>query len=75
MKKRASTIECEREHRHEQEHADTCVIVKSGKCPICGGSLRRNWSIAGWWQCAQLGAVGFRRDPFRPSCSWQGFTH
>ncbi len=74
MKKRASTIERERERRHEQEHADTCAVVKSGKCPICGGPLRENLSITGWFQCAQLGAVGFRRDASKPSCSWQGFT-
>jgi len=50
------------------------IIVDSGKCPICGTELRRNNSMHGWWQCAQLGAVNFRRDPSKPSCSWEGFV-
>lgn len=37
-------------------------------------SQRRNSSLAGWWQCAQFGAVGFRADSSKPACSWQTFT-
>jgi len=50
------------------------IVRELGKCPECGESLRRNTSMRGWWQCAQLGAVGFRKDPNKPSCSWQAFT-
>lgn len=50
------------------------AIVATGKCPDCGRALRRNLSISGWWQCSQLGAVGFRVDASAPSCNWQGFT-
>lgn len=49
-------------------------IVTTGKCPHCGEELKRNLSMAGWYQCAQLGAVGFRKHADKPSCNWQGFT-
>lgn len=58
----------------DARHAEARKIVSAGVCPICGGALRRNLSMAGWWQCEQLGAVGFRKDPAKPSCSWQTFT-
>ena len=58
----------------EARHAEARKVVATGKCPTCGESLRRNPSMAGWWQCAQLGAEGFRKDPSRPSCSFQTFT-
>lgn len=61
--------------RIQAAQAETRAIVASGKCPSCGRGLRRNSSITGWWQCEQLGAVGFRKDATLPSCSWQGFTH
>jgi hypothetical protein len=48
-------------------------IVHGGICPDCGTELRRNSSIKGWWQCAQLGADNVRKDPTKPSCQWQGF--
>ncbi len=73
MKRRTASV-TERERRHEQEHADTCAVVKTGKCPICGGALRQNLSIFGWWQCENLGAIGFRKDASKPECTWQGFT-
>lgn len=60
--------------RIEAAHAATRDIVASGKCPDCGGPLRCNLSITGWWQCKQFGAVGFRADASKPSCDWQGFT-
>lgn len=49
-------------------------IVAAGKCPDCGAGLRRNLSIAGWWQCQQFGAVGFRKDAAKSSCDFQIFT-
>lgn len=48
--------------------------VATGRCPKCGRTLKRNLSMAGWWQCEQFGAVGFRADATQPSCEWQGFT-
>ena len=54
--------------------AETRRIVATGVCPECGGGLRRNLSLTGWWQCEQLGAENFRKDPTKPSCRWQGFT-
>lgn len=62
------------DERMAKAKAETLAVVQSGKCPHCGGALRRNLSMTGWWQCEQLGAVGFRKDPSRPSCDWQGFT-
>ena len=59
---------------HAEAHAAIQAIVTTGKCPDCGRPLRRNNSMTGWWQCSQLGAVGFRADPNQPSCNWQGFT-
>ena len=60
--------------RIQKARAETAAVVASGKCPVCGARLRQNLSITGWWQCSQLGAVGFRADALKPSCSWQGFT-
>ena len=54
--------------------AEAVAIVKTGKCPTCGAPLRRNLSMAGWYQCSQLGAEGFRADKTKPSCSFQTFT-
>jgi hypothetical protein len=59
----------------ERAYQETIEIVRKGKCPQCGGPLRRNLAISGWWQCAQYGAVGFRQDASKPACSWQGFTN
>jgi len=58
----------------EARVAAAVEIVKSGKCPDCGSGLRRNNSLAGWWQCEQYGTEGFRKDDSRPSCSFQTFT-
>jgi len=55
-------------------YAEVSKIVQTGKCPDCGGQLKRNLSLTGWWQCEQLGAVGFRKDPNAPSCGFQVFT-
>ena len=70
-------------HKTERALRDARTVAKSARveaavaanaCPTCGRPLRRNNSLYGWWQCSQLGAVGFRADPSRPSCEWQGFT-
>lgn len=50
------------------------AIVSTGKCPQCGAGIRRNLALTGWYQCAQYGAPGFRKDSSKPSCSWQTFT-
>lgn len=60
--------------RIEAAKVEAQRIVASGKCPNCGGGLRRNLSMAGWWQCEQFGSEGFRKDPSRPSCNFQTFT-
>ena len=54
--------------------AETLAIVRTGVCPKCGGKLQRNFSLSGWWQCSQFGAVTHRARPEAPPCSWQGFT-
>lgn len=60
--------------RIEAARAEARRIVASGTCPLCGGRVRRNWSLTGWWQCEQLGAATHRKDPNKPTCTWQGFT-
>lgn len=58
----------------EARRAEAIAQVQSGKCPQCGSGIRRNLSLAGWYQCDQYGAPGFRKDASKPSCSWQTFT-
>jgi ribosomal protein L37AE/L43A len=60
--------------RLDKIHAEVKAIVATGKCPTCGEALRRNSSMAGWWQCEQLGSTAFRKNPDLPPCGWQGFT-
>lgn len=60
--------------RMEAARLEAQKIVATGKCPCCGRGLKRNWSMAGWWQCVQFGAVGFRQDASQPSCTFQTFT-
>lgn len=68
--------ECARCHneRMAQIHAQVQAVVNTGVCPHCGAALRANLTMAGWWQCSQLGADTHRANPALPSCSWQGFT-
>jgi hypothetical protein len=66
LKEQAARIEAAKQATRE--------IVASEKCPKCGGGLKRNLSLTGWWQCEQFGAVGFRKDAAKPACEWQGFT-
>lgn len=60
--------------RLEGIRAATLQVVRGGICPDCGKGLKLNLSLAGWWQCEQFGAEGFRKDSSKPACSWQGFT-
>lgn len=60
--------------RIEVRDAEACRIVNTGKCPQCGCNLRRNMALTGWYQCVQYGAVGFRANSDKPSCSFQIFT-
>ena len=62
--------------RRESLLAEARKIVDSGdgRCPTCGSALRRNMSMAGWWQCEQFGAEGFRARADEPSCDFQTFT-
>jgi hypothetical protein len=62
------------EQRMAAAQAETEAIVARGECPRCEAPLRRNWALAGWWQCGQFGAVGFRLNHELPGCTWQGFT-
>ena len=52
------------------------AIVATGKCPDCGSALRRNLSLAGWWQCGRLGADSHRAAEYRggQACNFQTFT-
>ncbi len=50
------------------------LVVATGKCPRCGSKLRRNLSVTGWWQCEQVGAVGFRARAADAPCSWDGMV-
>jgi hypothetical protein len=60
--------------RMDLARARTRATVATGVCPDCGRSMRRNNSMAGWYQCSQFGSTAFRADPEQPSCDWQGFT-
>jgi len=60
--------------KREARLAEAVAVVRSGKCPQCGCGLRRNLALAGWYQCEQYGAEGFRKDSSRPACSFQTFT-
>ena len=62
------------EVRIQAKLAETRAIVATGKCPQCGSKLRRNSSLAGWYQCEQYGAPGFRARSNEAPCNWQGFT-
>jgi len=60
--------------RRAANYAVQAEIVATGNCPVCGAAIRRNLSLAGWWQCSQYGADGFRADSSKPACHWQTFT-
>ena len=60
--------------RRDAQYAEAQRIVSTGKCPQCAAKLRHNLALAGWWQCSQYGAVGFRADDNKPACSFQTFT-
>lgn len=75
-KKAAETrrLRAESNERIRKAQEETRKVVASGVCPECGSGIVRNLSLTGWYQCAQYGAVGFRKDANKPACSWQGFT-
>lgn len=50
------------------------AIVAAGICPCCGQKLRKNNSIAGWWQCGQNANADRRMNPNGPDCGFQCFT-
>jgi hypothetical protein len=70
----AEALRIEQENRIRRQSDEVQTIVMSGRCPLCGSGLRRNSSLAGWWQCEQYGAPSFRADADKPACSWQGFV-
>ncbi len=74
--RRAETIRQRRasEARMTAAREATLAAVRAGKCPVCGRKVKRNTSLAGWYQCEQFGAVGFRADANALPCNWQGFT-
>lgn len=74
VRRNLTLADMERAERIEQAQEVFRGHVSHGICPTCGGRLQRNLSMRGWWQCEQLGAEGFRKDPTRPSCNFQGFT-
>ena len=79
LKVRRSLLPPTLEHMEQAERIERAKEifrdhVSRGICPTCGGRLKRNLSMRGWFQCEQLGAEGFRKDPTRPSCNVQGFT-
>lgn len=70
--KRVARIAAEARMQAARQAAQAAVTA--GKCPACGRKLRRNNSLAGWWQCVQFGSEQFRAEPSLPACHWQGFT-
>lgn len=72
---RAAAKKAEAERRAKRI-AEAESIVATGVCPECGTGLRRNLSLAGWWQCDALGEPSFRRpeNAAKPRCSFQTFT-
>lgn len=74
MTKAASRCKACEAARREARVAAVLEVVRTGRCPQCGGALRRNLALTGWWQCAQYGAETHRADATRPACSWQDFA-
>ena len=33
--------------------AEAAKVIAAGTCPQCGGSLKRNLALTGWYQCEQ----------------------
>lgn len=65
----------ESEARIQAAQAATRQAVERGACPLCGSGISQNLALTGWVQCDQHGDGHFRKDPNKPRCSWQGFTH
>ncbi|MCP4203734.1 MAG: hypothetical protein GY769_17590 [bacterium] len=68
--------QCDRCHRARMDElqAEARRVVATGACPDCGGKLKSNHSILGWFQCEQYGADDRRARPSEPSCNFQAFT-
>lgn len=60
-------------YRMEQNRRVSRGIVERGLCPTCGGALKINLALSGWYQCEQFGSDRFRKDPTKPSCNFQCF--
>ena len=65
-----------RNAERDARYAEAQRVVATGLCPDCGAKLRRNSSLAGWWQCGRLGAPGFKTAEYEGTgdCSFQCFT-
>ncbi len=74
MSRHASRCRACDEARRQELSAAAAPIIASGKCPKCSRKLRRNLSLAGWFQCGQFGAEQFRTDASQPSCNFQIFA-
>ena len=72
--RKLSAEEIARAERMAAAREAVADAARRNRCPSCGGAVRRNLSLTGWWQCAQFGAPQFRADPRAPSCDWQGFA-
>ena len=49
--------------RMARARAEAVAVVASGRCPKCGGGLRRNMALTGWWPAIRFGGV--------PGGQWQ----
>ncbi len=74
MSKYASLCNICHKAKMDRIHNEALAIVEKNACPYCGSKLRHNLALAGWYQCEQYGAEGFRADSSKPSCSFQCFT-
>lgn len=63
MSKYAAGGRCGRCHdkRMAELKAAAAAVVSKGSCPDCGGALKNNLALTGWWQCTN-------------KCGWQAFT-
>ncbi|OPZ63971.1 MAG: hypothetical protein BWY85_01420 [Firmicutes bacterium ADurb.Bin506] len=58
----------------DARHAEARAIVATGVCPDCGLPLKRNLSLAGWWQCVRCTDYPAPEYAQYPKCSFQTFT-
>lgn len=67
-------LNAERNARMLTSQLEAQVALHKNCCPTCGRGVKVNLALTGWVQCEQYGNEQFRKDPTKPSCSWQGFT-